>query len=396
VISGPSREGTSGTPPGATRLNRFTHPLTALQHLWRAWPGRRRNRVDETPFSLALKVELTWLSPAQRSQLEALVPKRNPLPQNVDEFGRYFPDRIPRRPPDGRPPEPEEPAPPPAPRWHWPTARAAAFVMLITTAFGIYLLSRSATDYVTGTGERRVIHLDDGSTLTMNTQSRVKVWFTHNLRDLQLLEGEALFTVARDPTRPFRVHVGRSVVEAVGTEFDVLKDKHGTKVSVVEGRVKIFDYQSPAPLVLNPNAVAWTDAGAAELQQAGTPVPVGAREVARVTQPGEGSADFEVDRREVTQQEIERHLAWTNGQLIFENATLTETVEEFNRYNRRKLQIGDPDIAQVRIGGAFRSNNVDDLLMELHSLFGIRAVPVGSANSNSLVIQLKRERPGPP
>ena len=396
MISGPSREGASGTPPGTTRFNPFTHPLSAVQHLWRTWTGRRRNRVDETPFSLALKVELTWLSTAQRSQHEALVPKRNPLPQNVVEFGRYFPDRIPHWPPERRPSDPEEPPPPPSPRWHWPTARAAAFVVLVTVAFGIYVFGPSPTDYVTGTGERRVIHLDDGSTLTMNTQSRVKVWFTHNLRDLQLLEGEALFTVAHDSVRPFRVHVGRSVVEAVGTEFDVLKDEHGTKVSVVEGRVKIFDYQSPAPLILNPNAVAWTEAGATELQQSGTPVPVGAREVARVTQPGEGSADFEVDRREVTQQEIERHLAWTNGQLIFENATLTETVAEFNRYNRRKLQIGDPDIAQVRIGGAFRSNNVDDLLMELHSLFGIRAVPAGSANSGSLVIQLKRERPGPP
>lgn len=267
---------------------------------------------------------------------------------------------------------------------------------LVVASLAVYLFDPSPSDYVTGTGERRVIHLDDGSTLTMNTQSRVRVWYTHNLRDLQLLEGEALFAVARDPNRPFRVHVGRAIVEAVGTEFSVLKDKRGTKVSVVEGRVKIFDNQSPAPLTLNPNAVAWTEAGAADVQRPMTPVPVGAHEEARITEPGEGSADFEVDRHEVSQQDIERHLAWTNGQLIFENATLEETVSEFNRYNRRKLQISDPDIAQVRIGGAFRSTNIDDLIVELNSLFGIRAVPAGAANSGTGVILLKRERPGPP
>lgn len=336
------------------------------------------------------------MSEAQRSQLEALVPKKDPLPQNVVDISRYFPDRVLRRPPDGSPPEPDEPVPPPPSRWHWSTARTAAFVVLTTAAFGIYWLNQPTSDYVTGIGERRVIHLDDGSMLTMNTQSRVKVWFTHHQRDLQLVDGEALFTVAHDATRPFRVHVGRSVVEAVGTEFDVLRDQHGTKVSVVEGRVKIFDYQSPAPLILNPNAVAWTETGATESQQAGTPVPVRAREVATVTQPVGTAANFEVDRREVTQQEIERYLAWTNGQLIFENTTLAETIEEFNRYNRRKLRIGDADIAKLRIGGAFRSNNVDDLLMELHSLFGIRAVPLGSTDAGTVVIQLKHERPGPP
>ena len=272
----------------------------------------------------------------------------------------------------------------------------AALAALVMAAIGTYLLSPSPSDYVTGTGESRTIHLDDGSTLTINTQSRVRVWFTRNLRDLQLLQGEALFTVAHEANRPFRVHVGHAVVEAVGTEFGILKDQHGTRVSVVEGRVRIFDNQSATPLVLNPNGVAWTEAGAADFQQPMTPIPVRAREEAQITESGAGSADFEVDRREVTQQEIERHLAWTNGQLIFEHATLEETVAEFNRYNQRKLQIADPAIAKVEIGGAFRSTNIDDLLVELDSLFGIRATPAGDINSGTAIIQLKRERPGPP
>jgi transmembrane sensor len=379
VSLGPSPGGVTGTHPGAPRLNLLTHRLMATQHRFRAWLQGFRRRVDETPFSRALKVELTWLDKSQRSQLEAFVPKRDPLPANVVAFHQYFPDRTPR-------PllPPAESTAPHQPHWHWPTARAAAFAALTVAAIGIYLFNSSASDYVTGTGESRVIHLDDGSTLTMNTQSRVRVWFTHNLRDLQLLDGEALFTVAHDANRPFRVHVGRTIVEAVGTEFSILKNQHGTRVSVVEGRVRIFD------------SFAWTEVGAADFQLPMTPIPVGAHEEARITDPGMGSNDFEVDRHEVSPQEIERHLAWTNGQLIFENATLVEAVSEFNRYNRRKLQIGDPDIGRVRIGGAFRSTNIDDLIVELNSLFGIRAIPLGDINSGSQVIQLRRERPGPP
>ena len=392
MIADPSQGAMSDTPKEARRPHPLTHVLSAVHHRIQGWVRHFRHEVDETPYGRALKVELTWLSPSQRSQLEALVPlPRNPLPENVVEFSRYFPDRNPRQ------AAPEEPAPlQRQPRWHWPTAAVAALMMLAFGSLVVYVLSPSSTDFVTGIGESRKINLEDGSTLTLNTRSRVKVWYKHNQRDLQLLEGEALFSVAPDPNRPFRVHVGRTIVEAVGTEFVIRKDKHGTKVSVVEGRVKIFDSRSPAPLILNPNAVAWTEVGSPDFQRPMTPVPVGAHEEARITEHGAGSSDFEVDRHEVSPQDIERHLAWTNGQLIFENATLEETVSEFNRYNRRQLQVGDPDIAKVHIGGAFRSTDIDDLVVELNSLFGIRAIATGDASAGTQVIQLKRERPGPP
>lgn len=392
MIADPSRGAMSGTPKEARRPNPFTYAFSAAHNRIQSWVQHFRQEADETPYGRALKVELTWLNSSQRSQLEALAPPpRNPLPENVVEFSRYFPDRNPKQ------AVPEEPAPlQQQPHWHWPTAGVAALVVLAFASLALYALSPSSTDYVTGIGESRKINLEDGSTLTMNTRSRVKVWYKHNQRDLQLLEGEALFSVAPDPNRPFRVHVGRTVVEAVGTEFVVRKDKQGTRVSVVEGRVKIFDSRSPAPLILNPNAVAWTEVGSADFQRPMTPVPVGAHEEARITEHGAGSSDFEVDRHEVSPQDIERHLAWTNGQLIFENATLEETVSEFNRYNRRQLQVGDPDIAKVHIGGAFRSTDIDDLVVELNSLFGIRAVATGDARSGNQVIQLKKGLPGPP
>jgi transmembrane sensor len=363
-----------------------------MQHRMHGWWTRLRHRVDETPFSLALTIELTWLSKLQRAQLEALVPPQEPLPHNVVEFRSYFPERVPHT----RLPAPAVPAvPAPQPRWHWPTARVAALAMVLLCAAAWHLAALSPSDYVSGTGERRVIHLDDGSTVTLNTQSRMRVWLSRQRRDIELVDGEALFAVAHDGRRPFRVHVGHTVVEAVGTEFSVYRGQHGTKVAVVEGRVKIFAYQSPAPLILNPNAVAWTEVGAADFQRPPPPIPVSAREEAQVSGESGSSAPFDVERRNVSALELEHHLAWVNGQLIFDNATLAETVAEFNRYNRRKLSITDPTLAQLRIGGAFRSTNIDDLVVELHDLFGVRAVPLGDPDTGT-VIQLKRERPGPP
>jgi transmembrane sensor len=383
---------TPGEKPNTLAGRRAVSALVnAVQYLMRGCRSRGRRPVDETPYSRALTVELTWLSKSQREQLDALVPQeRAPLPHNVVEFRSYFPDRVQHAPQ----PPPAPPAPKPRPTWHWPTAGVAALVMIALCASAWYLTTLSPSDYVSGTGERRVIHLDDGSTVTMNTQSRLRVWLTRQRRDIELVDGEALFAVAHDARRPFRVHVGRTIVEAVGTEFSVYRGQHGTKVAVVEGRVRIFAYQSPASLILNSNAVAWSDLGAADLQRP-PPIPVSAREEAEVTGDGGSAAPFDVERRKVSALELEHDLAWVNGQLIFDDASLAETVEEFNRYNRRKLRIADPTLAQLRIGGAFRSTNIDDLIIELHDLFGVRAVPVGDPETGQ-VIQLKRERPGPP
>jgi transmembrane sensor len=389
---GQSRGGMPVRTARAPWLRTLASPINALQHRARTWMEDLRRRADEAPFSVALKLELTWLDRAQRAQLEALAPDRPQLPANVVEFRQYFPDRIPRPPEEA----PTTPPLPPPPRWHWPTARRVTLGLGIVVAVGLYIAALSPTDYVSGIGERRVLHIEDGSTVTMNTRSRMRVWLTRHARDIELLEGEALFSVAHDPSRPFRVHVGHTVVEAVGTEFSVYRGEHGTKVSVVEGRVKIFAYQSPAPLILNPNAVAWTDVGTSDFERPPPPIPVAAREEAQVSTEDSSARDFDVERRAVTPQEIEHHLAWVNGQLIFENATLGETVAEFNRYNRRRLEIDDPALGQIRLGGAFSSTNVDEFVVELNTLFSIRAVPVGDPSSGTQIIQLKRGPSGPP
>jgi hypothetical protein len=98
--------------------------------------------------------------------------------------------------------------------------------------------------YATGIGEQRTVTLSDGSTVELNSQSRLRVAFHPHERDVELLEGQALFHVAHDRTRPFLVQSEGAKVRAVGTQFDVYRKSDGTVITVVEGRVAVMPESS--------------------------------------------------------------------------------------------------------------------------------------------------------
>jgi transmembrane sensor len=315
--------------------------------------------MDETPFSIALTIELNWLNPAQRAQLEALVPPRHSS-HNVVHFARYHPDRVRRV----RPAEP-----PPRIQWHWPTARTVSFVAVVIACAMLYFVQVSPNNFVTGIGERRVIQLDDGSTVTLNTRSHLRVRFTQTRRDVELIDGEALFSVAHDAGRPFLARAGNTLVEAVGTQFNIYRGTAGTQVSVVEGRVRILANQNSRPLAV--------DAGEEALV-------------------GSESTPFDMERHPISAAELQRRLAWVNGELIFQGTSLATAVAEFNRYNRRRLEVSDPAIVQLVVGGRFQTVDPDDFIALLQDLFGVRAIPVGDPRAAAPLVQLKRGLPGPP
>src|SRR5690606_22885018 len=123
-------------------------------------------------------------------------------------------------------------------RWKsWALAAALAGAALV--AWQQLPLMNGAELYHTRLGEQRSFKLDDGSILYLNTQSRARVDYSGAARDVHLIEGEALFIVARDSARPFRVHAGEATIQAVGTQFNVYRRADATLVSVVDGRVRI-------------------------------------------------------------------------------------------------------------------------------------------------------------
>ena len=104
-------------------------------------------------------------------------------------------------------------------RYRWFAAAAAAAVVAVV---GVWLFTLLAPQVIqTGRGERRGVILADGSMLRIDPESRLRIHLERHLRDVRLEQGRAVFRVAKDPSRPFLVHAGPTVVRAVGTEFGV-------------------------------------------------------------------------------------------------------------------------------------------------------------------------------
>src|SRR6202042_1786963 len=117
---------------------------------------------------------------------------------------------------------------------------AASIAVLTILAAALELHEFSSPIYATSLGEQRSIQFEDGSTVELNSRSKVRVKYSKQERDVELIEGQALFHVAHDVSRPFIVAVGPTRVRAVGTQFDVYKRSNGTVVTVVEGRVAVY------------------------------------------------------------------------------------------------------------------------------------------------------------
>jgi transmembrane sensor len=241
-------------------------------------------------------------------------------------------------------------------RTPWIAAAAALAIVAIGPIMWFVGSHMGWQTYKTQLGGLERISLEDGSTATLNTNTQLRVRLTKERRELILDRGEALFTVAHDPHRPFDVKAAQTVVRAVGTSFSVrLHDQTQVDVIVKEGRVAIDPPDDSLNLKL---------AQSAPLPQMST---LAAGETVRVRAR-------KLDVQRIDTEDMTRKLAWTQGRLWFDRVTLAEAIAEFNRYNRRQLVIDDPAIAGLRIGGAFDATDLDSFVAALGT-FGIKAEP---------------------
>jgi transmembrane sensor len=217
---------------------------------------------------------------------------------------------------------------------------ASVFIMLAATLGGWLYWVRDV--YATAIGEQRSIMLSDGSTVELNARSRVRIRFMDRERRVDLLDGQALFTVAKSRDRPFVVASRGARVRAVGTQFDVYRKSSGTTVTVLEGTVAITP---DSPLARNEPS----------LVRAGEQVIIGSSHAA----PQAHIAN------------IGAATAWTQRRLIFDNTPLQEVAAEFNRYNRRQLLIRDSGLKEFGIDGVFSSTDPSSLVNFLRTRPGV-------------------------
>jgi transmembrane sensor len=230
-------------------------------------------------------------------------------------------------------------------RW---LAAAAALVVVI---FGGTVWLRSGNEIQTvstAVGQHRNVTLADGSIVTLNTNTIVEIDLGRHLREVHLRKGEAHFEVAHDRTRPFRVHAGDAVVRAVGTEFEVRlhMDQH-VDVLVNEGRVEVQAElpNSPVPAIASHSGAAAVAAVHA--------VSAGERF-------STGSADYAVVP--ISPAQLSSELAWREGAIVFDSEPLSQAIAEIERYTDAKILVRDPNVAGLRVGGRFRTDDLQGFL----------------------------------
>jgi transmembrane sensor len=201
---------------------------------------------------------------------------------------------------------------------------------------------RAATaDYHTGVGEQRLVRLEDGSTIQLNTDTAVNIAFSRDKRDIRLVKGEAAFTVVANPDRPFTVHSQSLHTRALGTIFSVRLHDNRISVTVLEHRVRVDESERSerSPVILKEGEQVFFYHGQ------------GMGEVHTVDTNTESS--------------------WQRGKVIFEGKPLAEVVDELNRYRRGRIVILNSTLRPLKVTGVFDVADPDAALRTIHRTLSI-------------------------
>lgn len=223
-------------------------------------------------------------------------------------------------------------------------AALAAAVVVLAGATLIFVERGSGLRLATAIGEQRTVPLADGSIITLNTNSEVRVDYTEARRGVELVRGQANFEVAKDAARPFVVRAGGSDVRAIGTVFDVYKALDKVTVTLIEGRIAV-DQQGRAEVLL-----------AAGEQLSFT--------------------DNEVEEKR-SQIDVPRVTAWRARKLDFLNTPLSEAIEEANRYSHDEIVLRAPSLQAARISGTFEAGKTELFVEGVRSLYRLKVERIG-------------------
>jgi transmembrane sensor len=270
-------------------------------------------------------------------------------------------------------------------------AAAMGCALALMIAGAIWWQAERFPTYATATGERLSVTLSDGSTIELNARSRLRVQFSKKERHVELLEGQALFQVAKEKNRPFIVSSVHARVRAVGTQFDVYRRANGTTVTVLEGRVAVY---SAEHVESTARAPAFSPSSMAEPPNA-SGHPAAAPFVSKTSSPGSaaqlrpGLADpsdsapiFLSAGEQVTvtpeqvalpqRADVAATTAWMERRLIFDGARLSDVVQEFNRDHRPQLIVEGSQLSDFRVSGVYSSSDPSSLIRFLRDQPGLK------------------------
>lgn len=208
----------------------------------------------------------------------------------------------------------------------WGGGAIAASLALAVAGWSFY---PRGEPYQTALGQTQVVTLADGSVMTLNTDTRLRVRFSDAVRLIELDHGEALFDVAHNKLRPFIVSADGASVKAVGTSFTVKKlADQPLAVMVAQGTVELTRVSVASPVRVSANNILTVS------EKSVAPKPT-----------------------KISPEEVDRAIAWRAGRIAFEGESLSEASAEFARYSDIKIIIDDPSVGREEITGLFASND---------------------------------------
>jgi transmembrane sensor len=228
-------------------------------------------------------------------------------------------------------------------------AAAAAFVLAVSTSFSGVGFLWSGDVVSTPQGERRTSRLDDGSWVTLDAGTVIRVRLYAHRRDVELVRGQARFDVAPDPERPFRVRAGGQNITALGTIFTVDRGSDSVEVTLLEGRV----------------AVA-----------AGRSIAQGGERIVTLLAPGqrlEAVLDHPAAPSRVRPVTLAQATAWESGRLVFDSEPLVHVAERVSRYSPYQIVATDPAVAGLRVSGVFNAGDADTFIEAVSAYFHVQA-----------------------
>ncbi|MEO6003391.1 MAG: FecR domain-containing protein [Opitutus sp.] len=250
------------------------------------------------------------------------------------------------------------------PRWHGQAlvglAAAAALALALIYLSPVGDRSAPVSDPV-ATAPRAASsrQLADGSVARLKEGAEIAEAFTPTERRIRLIRGEAYFTVTKDPSRPFLVQIGNVTVRAVGTAFSIRYDVRDVDVWVTEGTVQVTP-----PAVSGGAGQTHPDTRESAFVSAGHRAVVACVPVSAVPP---------IVITTVSPAEIARTLAWNDPMLELSGSPLSELVSAFSERAGRRIEISDPSLASVRIGGRFPTEDLDGFLRALEEIYDVKS-----------------------
>ena len=265
---------------------------------------------------------------------------------------------------------------------------SAVFSLIVVMLFTVDFEETNSSSMLllTKVGEQSSYPLPDGSTVWLNSNTEVLVDYSDSQRKINLLSGEAHFEVVNDPSRPFDVFVDNRLIKAIGTAFSVHKIDKSVEVMVTEGAVELAVIDNELVLIPDEitqnkisNGIEAPSESKWDLSDRNNEVVANSKSKVvlktlvagqRISIPAQHSEIGDVEK--LDSRELTRSLSWKEGKLVFAGESLEEVIQEITRHTEVVIEVADPKLKTIRIGGQFQAGETDLFYYVLESGFGVK------------------------